>query len=84
MDKAKILEKLKEIFKLVTNSEIDINTIKDSDDIFDDLGVNSVGLIYMAVTIENTFEIDLTDVENDSFRTVKDVVDIINERINLK
>lgn len=84
MDKAKILEKLKEIFKLVTNSEIDINTIKDGDDIFDDLGVNSVGLIYMAVTIENTFEIDLTDVENDSFRTVKDVVDIINERINLK
>lgn len=84
MGKAKILEKLKEIFKLVTNSEIDINTIKDSDDIFDDLGVNSVGLIYMAVTIENTFEIDLTDVENDSFRTVKDVVDIINERINLK
>ena len=45
-----------------------------------DLGVNSIGLIYMVVAIEKTFDIDMSEVTFTTFKTIDDVITYIQER----
>lgn len=42
-----------------------------------DLGLNSVGVLYMVIGIEEFFSISFDDVSFGDFKTVKDVVDYI-------
>jgi len=75
MSKEEIITKLREVFKLVIQKDAE-NILLDAK-IMTDLGVNSVGLIYMIVGIEKVFEIDMSDVTFNTFNTVGDVVDHI-------
>ena len=77
MTRNEIIEKLKEIFQLVINNGVSLDDVSESADVTNDLGVNSIGLIYMAVAIEKTFNIDMSNVSINTFKTVKDVVDYI-------
>ena len=80
MTKLEILDELKKIFTLVVNRNMDVSTIKMESKIINDLGVSSVGLIYLMVAIEETFDIDMSDASFDSFETVQDVVDYIYDK----
>lgn len=77
MTKLEILDQLKKIFTLVVNRNMDVSTIKMESKIINDLGISSVGLIYLMVAIEENFDIDMSDATFDSFETVQDVVDYI-------
>ena len=48
--------------------------------IVSDLGVSSVGLIYLMVAIEEQFGIDMSDATFNSFETVGDVVTYIKNK----
>lgn len=76
-----IVEKLKEIFKLVINRNADLSKITPESNIIKDLGVSSVGLIYLMVAIEETFDIDMSDVTFTTFETINDVIKYIQGRI---
>lgn len=80
MTKLEILDELKKIFTLVVNRNMDVSTIKMESKIVNDLGVSSVGLIYLMVAIEETFDIDMSDASFDSFETVQDVVNYIYDK----
>jgi acyl carrier protein len=80
MTKLEILDELKKIFTLVVNRNMDVSTIKMESKIINDLGVSSVGLIYLMVAIEETFDIDMSDASFDSFETVQDVVNYIYDK----
>lgn len=77
MKKEEILQKLKEIFVLVVNREADVSSITCESKIIQDLGVSSVGLIYLMVAVEETFNIDMSDASFNSFESVGDVVNYI-------
>lgn len=77
MKKEEILQKLKEIFVLVVNRDADVSNINLESKIIQDLGVSSVGLIYLMVAVEETFNIDMSDASFNSFETVGDVVNYI-------
>ena len=77
MQKEEILQKLKEIFVLVVNRDADVSNINLESKIVQDLGVSSVGLIYLMVAVEETFNIDMSDASFNSFETVGDVVNYI-------
>ena len=79
MSQKDIFEKLKEIFKMVVNNGVDVNSINLNDDIKLDLGVNSIGILYMAVAIEQVFGVDMGKVSTASFKTVGDVVEYIEK-----
>ena len=81
MTEDEIIEKLRNIFKLVNNKKIDTSNIRLESNIIKDLGLDSVGLIYMAIAIEKTFEIDMGNVTLKTFETVNNVVKFIKERI---
>ena len=77
MHKEEILQKLKEIFVLVVNRDADVSNINLESKIIQDLGISSVGLIYLMVAVEETFNIDMSDASFNSFETVGDVVNYI-------
>ncbi len=80
MEKKEILEKLKEIFKMVVSSKVDLSEVTYDNDIVRDLGINSVGVLYMAIAIEKVFNVDMTQTSITSFNTVGDVVSFIEEK----
>lgn len=82
MTREQIIEKLKEIFRLVVHNGVDADKLDENSNIRLDLGVNSVALIYMVIAIERTFGVDMHDVSYNTFTTVKDVVDYIDARVN--
>ena len=82
MTKEQITAKLKDIFKLVVHNGVLVDNLDRSANITMDLGVNSVSLIYLALAIEKTFNIEMRDVTYNTFQTVGDVVDYIYERVN--
>lgn len=79
MAKNEIIEKLKEIFVKVNN--INCDNADEATKLRDDLGINSVALIYLVVGIEEEFDITMDDVTFDTFQTIGDVVTYIEGRI---
>ena len=81
MSELEIFEKLKEIFVLVVNRNADVSKITMKDNIINDLGVSSVGLIYLIVAIEETFGVDMSEVSVNTFQTIEDVIKYIQGKI---
>ena len=82
MTKEEILQKLKDIFKLVVHNGVEVEGLDPSANIMLDLGVNSVALIYMVLGIEKAFNIEMRDVSYNSFKTVGEVVDYVYGKVN--
>ncbi len=81
MTELEIFEKLKEIFHLVINRSTDLSNVTKEAKIVSDLGVSSVGLIYLMVAVEETFSIDLSDVTFSTFETIDDVIQYILKKV---
>jgi acyl carrier protein len=81
MTELEIFEKLKEIFVLVVNRNADLSKTTMKDNIITDLGVSSVGLIYLIVAIEETFDVDMSEVSLNTFQTIEDVVKYIQGKM---
>ncbi|MBQ9848495.1 MAG: hypothetical protein IJO64_05515 [Clostridia bacterium] len=69
------LERLKKLFTEVFGEDIDANAITPNDRLAEDLQMNSIGYLYMALAIENEFGIRLTNKDFEGIRTVGDVLD---------
>lgn len=79
MSDKEIIDKLIDIFNTLKHSdikELDLNS-----NIITDLGLDSVGLVYMSVMIEQIFNIDMGDVTFDTFKKVEDVVKFIKGKL---
>lgn len=81
MDRKEIFDKLKEIlsFSFSDSSEI-LENCSESSNLITDLGLNSVGMLFMVISIEETFSIRFENVNLADFVTVKDVIDYIEEK----
>ena len=74
MNEQQVFEKLLNVFSIVVNRNVDASKITMDSKIVEDLGVNSIGLVYLAVAVEEEFGIDMTNVSLESFNTVGDVI----------
>ena len=81
MQKEKIIEQLQHIFITVIDANKDFSNVTEETNIIKDLGVNSVGLIYLLMAIEETYDIDMSDVTFSTFEKIKDVIEYIQEAI---
>ena len=81
MNRKQIFDKLKEIlsFSFSDSSEI-LDKCNESSNLITDLGLNSVGMLFMVISIEEAFSVSFENVNFSSFVTVKDVIDYIDER----
>lgn len=79
MNEQQVFEKLLNVFSIVVNRNVDASKITMDSKIVEDLGVNSIGLVYLAVAVEEEFGIDMTNVSLESFNTVGDVIKYIQK-----
>lgn len=81
MKKKEILNKIIEIYENIVEEEVDKEKFTLSSNIKEDLGINSVGLLYLIVDIENKFDVVLHNQSIEKFVTLDDVVTYIEENI---
>lgn len=74
------LERLKEIFKNVVSEDADISAITEQSNLFTDLGMNSIAMLYMALAVEDEFGISFSNEDFANFVTVGDVLGFINNK----
>ena len=79
MKREEIIETLKKIFITVIDENKDFSNVSEETNIIKDLGVNSVGLIYLLMAIEETYDIDMSDVTFSTFEKIGDVIKYIEE-----
>ena len=77
-----IMQKLAEILEDVIEEEIDIESVTMESDLFDDLGLNSIGILYVAMAIEEEFDMKFKNEDMLAIRTVGDVVEKLKKRNN--
>lgn len=71
-------DKLREIFKEVFGDEVDISSVSGSSALHDELGINSIGMLYMAMAIEREFGIKFDNSDFEKLITVSDVIAVID------
>ena len=80
MTRTEIFQKLKELIKMANTSTPEVlDNCSEESDLRGDLGLTSIGVLYLAISIENEFELEFNDASFDDFATVKDVVDYIEQ-----
>ena len=80
MSREEAAEKLKEIFKLVVHNGVNADLLTEDSEIRNDLGVDSIGMIYMAIAIEKVFGVDMSNASVNTFKTVGDVITFVCEK----
>lgn len=81
MTRQEILEKLKDIILFALPNKKDlVDSCNENSNLTTDIGLNSVGLLYIVIAIEELFNVTFEDVSFDDFKTVKDVVDYIYKK----
>ena len=82
MERAEILARLGEIFKMVTGNTAERISYDENAKLVDDLGLNSVGILYLVIAIEEFFHIRFEDVGTSDLKTVGQVVDYIQSKVS--
>lgn len=77
LTRSEIIAKLKDIMVMALGKQVDAD---ESSNLTTDLGLNSVGLLYVVIAIEEFFGIRFDDVSFGDFQTVGDVVDYIENK----
>ena len=81
MNRTEITEKLKDILILAAGDTIDPNNISEDAVLTTDLGLNSVGILYIVIAIEEFFRVRFDNVSFGDFRDVKSVIDYIEAKL---
>lgn len=76
----KTMERLTKVFNAVFEDSVDISNIKPEASLRDDIGINSIGMLYMAMALEEEFGIKFKNEDFASIRTVDDVIKCIESK----
>ena len=69
-----IFERLIKVFQVVFEESVDPAVVTPEALLREDIGINSIGLLYMAMAVEEEFGIKFT---NDDFASIQTVADVI-------
>lgn len=82
MNRDAVFTKLLEIFKKVNiDPSFDYSNVNEETLIFSELGLDSIGFLYMVMSIQNEFKIKI---KNDQFLSLKTIADLIDLIENLQ
>ena len=81
MTRQEILEKLKDIILFAMPDKKDtIENCTEESNLTTDVGLNSVGLLYVVIAVEEFFNVSFDNVTFDEFEKVGNVVDFIEKQ----
>ena len=83
LSRTEIKEKLAGIMEYaIRDNSIDLDSLSEASSLVTDLGLNSVGILYRVIAIEEEFSIEFENVGFSDFKTVGDVVEYIEDKVN--
>lgn len=74
-----ILETLKELFVEVYGDDVDVSSITAETNLRDDLGLNSIGMLSVAIAVEDKFGFRFANEDVSAIKTVQDIIDIVSK-----
>ncbi len=74
------IERLTKVFERVFGEEIDTQKVTLTANLVADVGMNSIGFLYMALALEEEFGIKFNNDDFKGLRTVQDVIDCIERK----
>lgn len=81
LSRTEIKEKLTDIMKMVMGDHApDLSSVDEGSNLINDLGLNSVGILYVVIAIEEFFGIEFENVGFGDFATIGDVINYIEEK----
>ena len=75
-----IFQRLIKVFQVTFDDTVDVSGVSPELSLREDLGINSIGLLYMAMTVEEEFEIKFKNEDFAAIRTVADVIACIESK----
>ena len=82
MTRQEIIGKLKDIIiSADPGLEARASSVTEDTRIMQDLGLSSIGMLYIAIAIEEEFKIRFDNVGISDFKTVRDIVDYVEKRL---
>ena len=72
------IEKVKKL--LADQLNVDANTITEKSKVIDDLGADSLDVVEMLMTLEDEFNVTVSDEESVNLKTVGDIVKLIDSK----
>ncbi len=83
MTRNEIIEKLNDVLKMAMgdSANLVLENCTENSDLVTDLGLNSVGILYVVIAIEEFFSIQFDDVGFNDFKTVGNVIDYIEKKV---
>ena len=76
------MERLIAVFERVFEDEVDSSAIRPESELIDDLGLNSIAMLYMALELETEFGIKFDNSDFESLHTVGDVLAKVEAKAN--
>lgn len=67
-------ERLIKVFRIVFEEEADLSAVTCESSLREDLGISSIGMLYMALAVEEEFGIKFKNEDFVGIRTVADVI----------
>lgn len=74
------MDKLKEALVEAYGDGFDMDSITPETNLRDDLGLNSIGMLSVAICIEDKFGFKFANDDITSIKNVKDILDIVEKR----
>lgn len=82
LSRKEILEKLQEIMVSINDSDKEkIESTTEESRLVEDVGLNSVGMIYLVIVLEESFQIKFENIGTATFETIGNVIDYIEDRM---
>lgn len=73
-------DRLIKVFRVVFEEEVDTTGLSMDASLREDIGINSIGLLYMAMAVEEEFGVKFRNEDFTSIRTVADVIAFIESK----
>lgn len=81
MSRNEIKEKLVDVMKMAAPSaDFDVESLNEQSNLVNDIGLSSVGVLYIVIAIEEFFDIRFDNVGFADFKTIGDVIDYIEKK----
>ena len=74
-------DRLIKIFNDVFEDDIDVDSVTPESSLREDVGINSIGMLYMAMAIEEEFGVKFNNDDFIGINTVNDVISCIEKKV---
>lgn len=74
-------ERLLKVFNAVFEDDVDAGSVTTDASLREDIGINSIGMLYMVIALEEEFGIKFKNEDLQTVITVQDVIDCIEAKL---